>query len=44
MCIRDRLYGVQSIPTNFLLDKEGKIIARDLRGADLANKLQELFQ
>ena len=29
---------------NFLLDKEGKIIARDLRGADLANKLQELFQ
>ena len=39
-----KLYGVQSIPTNFLLDKEGKIIARDLRGADLANKLQELFQ
>jgi len=28
-------YGVQSIPATFLLDGEGKIIARDLRGDDL---------
>lgn len=37
-------YGVQSIPTNFLLDKEGKIIAKDLRGEALEQKLNELFQ
>jgi len=28
-----RLYGVSSIPQTVLLDKEGKIIARNLRGA-----------
>jgi len=28
-------YGVQSIPATFLLDGEGKIIAKDLRGEDL---------
>lgn len=37
------LYGVQSIPANFLLDKEGRIIARDLRGDALSAKLRELF-
>lgn len=39
-----QLYGVQSIPSNFLLDKEGKIIAKDLRGEMLEQKLNELFQ
>ena len=28
-------YGLQSIPSNFLLDPDGKIIAKDLRGDDL---------
>lgn len=28
-------YGIQSLPTTFLLDKAGKIIGRDLRGPDL---------
>lgn len=28
-------YGIQSIPATFLLDGEGKIIGRDLRGEDL---------
>jgi peroxiredoxin len=37
------LYFVQSIPANFLLDPNGKIIAKDLRGVDLDNKLAELF-
>ncbi|WP_345101809.1 TlpA disulfide reductase family protein [Mucilaginibacter panaciglaebae] len=37
------LYKVQSIPANFLLDPNGKIIAKDLRGADLEHKLEELF-
>jgi len=38
-----RLYGVSSIPQTVLLDKEGRIIARNLRGADLDRKLAEIF-
>ena len=38
-----RLYGVSSIPASFLLDKEGKVIAVNLRGEQLGAKLQELF-
>jgi peroxiredoxin len=37
------LYGISSIPRNFLLDPGGKIIGRDLRGEDLIDKLNELF-
>jgi len=37
------LYGIKSIPANFLIDPNGKIIARDLRGEDLENKLQEVL-
>lgn len=36
-------YSVQSIPHTILLDAEGKIIARGLRGPALASKLAELF-
>ena len=39
-----RDYGIESIPTNFLLDKEGKIIARDLRGPALEAKLAEVLK
>jgi hypothetical protein len=28
-------YGINSIPSTFLLDREGKIIARDVRGPAL---------
>ena len=28
-------FGIESIPASFILDPAGKIIARDLRGADL---------
>ncbi len=38
-----KLYGIESIPMNFLLDPEGKIIARNLRGADLIAKLGEVL-
>ncbi len=38
------LYGVTSIPRNFLLDPNGKIIGRDLRGPDLNEKLEEIFK
>lgn len=38
-----RLYGVNAIPQTYLLDKEGKIIAKSLRSEQLAAKLAELF-
>jgi peroxiredoxin len=38
-----QLYHVQSIPQNFLIDPNGKIIAKDLRGEDLDKKLCELL-
>jgi peroxiredoxin len=37
------LYGVRGIPQNFLLDPNGKIIGKNLRGDDLEAKLAELF-
>jgi peroxiredoxin len=37
------LYGVTSVPANFLIDPSGKIIARNLRGEDLEKKLASLF-
>ena len=39
-----RLYSVRSIPQNFLLDPEGKIIATNLRGKKLEEKLEELLK
>lgn len=36
-------YGIQSIPCTLLLDKEGKIIAKNLRGEELVKKLSELL-
>jgi peroxiredoxin len=38
-----KLYGVNSIPANVLLDMDQKIIAKNLRGEDLQNKLAELL-
>jgi hypothetical protein len=37
------IYGVSGIPKSYLIDREGKIIAQDIRGEDLANKLKEIF-
>lgn len=37
------IYGISSIPSSILLDKEGKIIAIDLRGEKLGEKLKELY-
>lgn len=38
------IYGVQSIPSNFLIDGDGIIIARQLRGPALKEKLEELAE
>ncbi|GAB2529664.1 redoxin domain-containing protein [Spirosoma aerophilum] len=37
-------YGVQAIPATFLLDKDGKIIAKNLRGPALEQKLEEILK
>ena len=37
-------YAVRSIPANFLLDKNGIIIAKDLRGDKLEQKLAEVLK
>jgi hypothetical protein len=37
------LYNVTAIPNSFLLDKDGKIIAKNLRGKNLENKLIALM-
>ncbi len=38
-----KLYGIQSIPQNVLIDPDGIIIAKNLRGEDLHTKLAELL-
>jgi peroxiredoxin len=37
-------YNVSSIPQNYLLDPSGKIIAKNLRGEELRQKLSELLK
>jgi thiol-disulfide isomerase/thioredoxin len=37
------MYGVTSIPHTVLIDKTGKIVAKDLRGDALKEKLAELL-
>lgn len=37
-------YGIQAIPQNYLLDPQGKIIAKGLRGEDLEKKLAEVLK
>lgn len=39
-----RDYGVEAIPSNFLIDPTGKIVASNLRGDALEAKLQELLK
>ena len=36
-------YNIQAIPANVLIDKQGKIVAKNLRGEDLLNKMAELL-
>ena len=43
-CPVAKLYQVVAIPKLYIVDKDGKIIAKDLRGEDLREKMDELFQ
>lgn len=38
-----KLYGVSNLPSNYLLDREGKIIAKNLNADTLAKQLAQLF-
>ena len=38
------IYGISGIPDNFLIDRSGIIIARNLRGQDLRDKLKEILK
>ncbi|KUJ63487.1 hypothetical protein AR687_02010 [Flavobacteriaceae bacterium CRH] len=37
------LYGVKLVPTNYLIGPDGKILAKNLREAELQSKLKEIF-
>lgn len=39
-----KLYGIQAIPQNYLLDPEGKIIAKNLRGEEVKQQLEKIFK
>lgn len=39
-----KIYGVDAIPDNILIDENGIIIGRNLRGKNLENKLEELVK
>jgi len=39
-----KLYGIRSIPMNFLVDPRGIIVAKELRGDALENKLQQILR
>jgi len=38
-----QLYGVETIPANFLIDREGSIITKNLKGNALESRLSEFF-
>ena len=38
------MYGISSIPANFLISPEGIIVARDLRGENIKARLEEAMR
>lgn len=38
------IYGISGIPDNFLIDENGIIVAQNLRGKDLTQKLNEILE
>jgi len=43
-CAGAALYNVKGIPANVLIDQKGKIVAKNLRGDNLLNKMAELLK
>lgn len=42
-CAASDIYGIRSIPASVLIDPQGKIVAIDLRGKKLGQKLKEIY-
>ncbi|MBP3787319.1 MAG: TlpA family protein disulfide reductase [Prevotella sp.] len=42
-CAAAEVYGIASIPSSILVDPQGKIVAMDLRGPALLQKLKEIY-
>ncbi|MFA6084710.1 redoxin domain-containing protein [Mucilaginibacter sp.] len=40
----EQLYQIRAIPSNFIIDPQGKIIAKNVRGTDLADFLNKTIQ
>ncbi len=38
-----QLYDIKAIPQNLLIDRDGKIVARNIRGEELENTLSQIF-
>ena len=38
------LYGIKAVPQNFLIDPNGVIIAKNLRGEELTKYMSQLFK
>jgi len=38
------MYGISSIPANFLISPKGIIVARDLRGENIKARLEEAMR
>ncbi len=38
-----KLFGIKRLPSNFLIDNEGKIVAKDILGKDLDERLAEIY-
>ena len=43
-CAASEAYGISSIPASVLLDPQGKIVATNLRGKALGEKLKEIYE
>lgn len=43
-CPVAKSYEVMAIPKFYIIDREGRIVAKDLRGKDLAEKVSSLFE
>ena len=37
------VFNIQGIPMNYLIDREGRIMAHNLRGGQLGSKLEEIL-
>lgn len=43
-CEGAQLYAVRGIPATFMINQEGIIVAKDVRGEEITKKLDELLK